>query len=1095
MKLSQLLAQSLLFSALILALLPFNGQAQTTNASIVGTITDPSGSALPNVTVNITNTETNALRAVTTDGEGNYNVTNLPIGSYKVTAELAGFKRAALSAVQLVVNQTARLDVKLEVGDISEQINVEAETPLIESERSEVAQVIENKTIVQLPLNGRNFIRLGSLIPGTTEGAPGNSIVRDRQGGVAFTSNGQRAEHNNFTLDGVDNNETLFGVAVVVPSVDAIQEFKVQTANYSAEFGRGAGAIVNVAIKNGTNDLRGSVYEFVRNDKFDARNPFSPVKNPLRRNQYGFAVGGPVFLPRFGEGTPPLLDLRNRTFFFFNYEALKLRSGFTTFTNVPTATQRSGNFGATRITDPATGLPCNATVQTGCFPNNQIPANRISPITQRLLALYPLPNSTDVRGNYLFSGSNPTDNDQINIRGDHRFTDNDTIFGRYSQTNSDAIGRAVLNNSTTTTIATKGAAGGYTKVFSSSLINDLRLGFQRFEFSQLPEGYGTEHVTEFGLPNFATDASYYRYPTVSVTGFATFGGPSNIPLIRTEDSYQAIDTVSLTLGKHALRMGGDVRRYLATNFQPQQTAGDYIFSGAVTGNAVADFLLGRPSQQRILNTTGFDAARPQNTRFTLFVQDDYQVSQRLTVNLGLRYEYDGKWTEANDRFAYFDFNTGETVYPNGLPAALRTALEGFRAANAANTSAFRFRFDDLNAIRPAQTKQFAPRVGFAFRPFSDGKTVVRAAFGVFWGQPIANVILNTAATPPPFSLTQNVTGSNLQFGVFPLVTGSSLIATQPSYFTIQPNLYKNSYVQQWNAGIERDIGFNTAIKISYVGSRGTHLERRYEGNPALPSATTITNARRRFPTYGTIQLQESTANSSYHSLQVSAEKRFSDGLLFLAGYTYSKSLDDVSSWTGLGSQESPFPQNSFNLRAERGRSGYDLRHRFTLSAVYELPFRSDNKALDLLVGGYQVSGILTLRTGYPFNVFLSNTDTSNTSGTATANSRLNVIGDPFANVAAGFYFNPAAFARPAAGTFGSAGRNFLSGPNARQLDFSVMKVFRFNEARAIQLRAEAFNVFNHPTFDLPIGDFTSPSFGRIVSSDNRNLQFAIKFLF
>lgn len=1064
--------------------LPFSVIGQTTNASIVGSVKDSTGAALPSVTITVTNTATNAVRTATSDGEGNYNLSTLPIGTYQVTAELAGFKRSVLNPIQLVVNQTARLDIQLEAGNVSEQVNVETSSPLIESETSTVGQVIENQTIVQLPLNGRNFIRLGSLIPGTNEGAPGASVVRSRQGGVALTSNGQRAEYNNFTLDGVDNNETLFGVAVVVPSIDAIQEFKVQTANYSAEFGRGAGANVNVAIKSGTNDLRGTIYEFVRNDKFDARNPFATTKNPLRRNQFGFSVGGPVILPRFGEGVPPLLNLRDRTFFFFNYEALIERRGFTTLTNVPTVAQRNGVFAGT-INDPLTGLP---------FPGNTIPANRINPISRRILDLIPLPNSTGTT-NYNFSSSNPTDNRQINLRIDHRLTDKDQLFGRYSQTSSEDLNRAINLNSQQTNINTKGAVVGYSRVISSKAVNDFRVGYQSYDFQLFPDGYGTNGAAALGLPSFVTDDVFNRYPTVLVTGQATFGGGISNPLLRGEKTYQAIDNFSLSLGKHALKFGGDLRYYQANNFQPQFPTGEYTFNGTRTGNSVADFLLGLPSQQRILNTTGFDTTRIRNWRTDLYVQDDFQVSKRLTINLGLRWERDGAWTERDDRFAYFDPRNGQVVYPNGLPDSLKTILNAFQTANVNNPNAFKFRYSDIDALRPAQNHQFAPRAGFAFRPFADNKTVVRAAYGVFWGQPIANVYLNQAFTPPPFSLNQTVTAAGQQFGVFPGVTPQTLVPVNPSFFTLVPDEFKNSYVQQWNVGIEREIGFNTALKVSYVGSRGLHLERRYDYNAGAPSTTAITVARRPYPQFNSIQIQESSASSSYNSLQVGAERRFTKGLLFLAGYTYAKSIDDTSTWLGLGGQESQFPQNPRNLRAERGVSGFDLRHRFTLSTVYELPFSSKNRGMDLLIGGYQLSGILTLRTGYPFSAVIGNTDIANITGTGTANSRPNLISDPYANVPNGYFFNPAAFARPAAGTFGSLGRNALAGPNAQQLDFSVLKVLRFSEKYSLQLRGEAFNVLNHPTFGLPVNDFGNVNFGRILSADNRELQLAVKLLF
>lgn len=1065
-------------------LLPFSVIGQSTTASIVGSVRDSTGAILPNVAITVTNTATSTVRNVTTDSEGNYNVSNVPIGVYQVTAELAGFKRSVLNPIRLVVNQTARLDIQLEAGDITEQVNVETSSPLIESETSTVGQVISNRTIVELPLNGRNFIRLGSLIPGTNEGAPGAGVVRSRQGGVALTSNGQRAEYNNFTLDGVDNNEALFGVAVVVPSIDAIQEFKVQTSNYSAEFGRGAGANVNIAIKNGTNQLSGTVYEFVRNDKLDARNPFATRKNPLRRNQFGFSVGGPIVLPKFGIGGEPFLNLKDRTFFFFNYEALIERRGFTSLTNVPTEAQRNGVF-ATAITDPQTGLP---------FANNTIPANRINPITQRILALIPLPNATGT-SNYNFSSSNPTDNRQINFRIDHRLTDSDQIFGRYSQTSSTDINRAINLNSQETNIKTKGLALSWAKVISQNAVNDFKFGFQRYEFNLYPDGYGINGAAEFGLPSFITDDIFNRYPTIIVSGTANFGGGISNPLLRGEDTFQVIDNFSLTLGKHTLKFGGDVRKYKASNFQPQFPTGEYTFNGTRTGNPVADFLLGLPSQQRLLNTTGFDTTRIHNLRADLYIQDDFQVTSRLTVNVGFRWEIDGKWREENNRFAYFDPKTGQVVYPNGLPSELKTILDAFQTANAANPNAFRFRYEDIDAIRPAQNKQFAPRVGFAFRPFATNRTVVRGAFGVFWGQPIANIYLNTAFTPPPFSLNQTLTAAGQQFGVFPGVTPQTLVPVNPSFFTIVPEEFKNGYVQQWNIGVEHEIFYNIAVKASYVGSRGIHLERRYDYNYGEPSATAITNARRRYPQFSAIQFQESSAKSAYHSLQIGAERRFSDGLTFIAGYTYSKALDDTSTWMGLGGQESQFPQNPRDMSLEWGRSGSDLRHRFTLSTVYELPFRSDRRGLNVLIGGYQLSSILTLRTGYPFSVIIGATDVANITGAGTANSRLNLIGDPFANVPAGYFFNPAAFARPAAGTFGNIGRNAMSGPGAQQLDFSILKNIRFSDRFSIQLRGEAFNVLNHPMLAIPVNDFNNPNFGKVISSDNREMQLGIKFIF
>lgn len=1084
--------------------LPNALQAQSTNGNIIGTVTDSNGAVLPNVSIKITNTATNAVRTVISDSAGNYTAQNLSIGGYQISAELSGFKRAVLSPIQLTVNQTARMNITMEAGDVSEEVIVETTTPLIESETSAVGQVIENRTIVQLPLNGRNFIRLGSLIPGTNDGAPGQSVTRSRQGGVALVSNGQRAEYNNFTLDGVDNNETLFGVAVVVPSIDAIQEFKVQTSNFSAEFGRGSGANVNVAIKSGTNEYSGSVYEFLRNDYMDARNPFAATKPTLRRNQFGFAVGGPLPFLNYGSNEDGLFNSgKDKNFFFFNYEALIERRGNTINTNVPTAEERNGVF-SNLVRDPTLGLPCTVTDQSGCFPDNTIPADRISPIALNVLQLMPLPNSTGAF-NYVASLVNPTDTRQFNLRIDHKATDKDHIFGRYSQTSSEARSNAINLNSQQTDIKTKGLALSYSRVVSASAVNEVKFGYQQYKFDLNSDGYGTNGAVALGLPSYA-DPIFYRYPTISISGRAGFGGGISNPLFRAEDTYQFIDNFSLSLGKHSLKFGGDVRYYAASNFQPQFAMGEYTFNGSNTSyhngtstvaNPVADFMLGIPSQQRILNTTGFDYSQPTNWRVNLYIQDDIQVSSKLTLNLGLRWERDGAWKEKNDRFGYFDYKTGEVVYPSTLPAANQEVLNAYRESVIGVPSAFTFRYEDIDAMRGARSKQFAPRVGFAYRPFGGASTVIRGAYGVFWGQPIANIYLNVAFTPPPFSLGQTVTGAGQQFGVFPGVTPSTLVARNPSFFTITPDELNNSYVQQWNLGIEHEIGWNTAVKVSYVGSKGTDLERRYDINTGEPATTPITVARRRYPQFNAIQMQESSSRSSYNSLQVGLERRFAEGLMFLAGYTWAKSMDDSSTWLGLGGHDSQFAQNPKDFAAEWARSGFDLKHRFTMSTVYNLPFRSENRAVDMLIGGFQLSGILTLRSGYPFSVILSGTDSANITGTGTANTRANVIGDPWSNIPDGYFFNPAAFAAPASGTFGDSARNMMTGPSAQQFDLSLLKVIRFSEKYSLQLRAEAFNVLNHPTFGLPINNVNAAAgtFGRLNSADNREMQLGIKFLF
>lgn len=1088
-------------SAFLLLLLAavIHGQpfAQSTSARIVGAVTDASGATLADVGITITNTATGLVRKTTTDASGEYSVPNLPIGVYEVVAELSGFKRAVLAQIQLVVDQTARVDLKLEVGQVSEQVTVEGSAPLIESERSGIGQVVENKTIVQLPLNGRNFIRLGSLIPGTTEGAPGNSNNRDRQGGVALTANGQRAEYNNFMLDGVDNNSTLNGVATIIPSVDALQEFKVQTSNYSAELGRAAGAVVNIAIKQGTNDLHGSLYEFLRNDIFDARNPFSfdgagmPFKNPLRRNQFGGTIGGPISLAKSVFGPIGGYNGANRTFFFFNYEGLRERRGANGRFQVPSVAQRSGDFtGQPTIFNPF-NVVNNARV---AFPNNRIPDALISPISRSVLDLIPLPNANEPGGvNYIQQFSNPTDNNQYHLRGDHAFTPSDQLMARYSRTTSARLNRTINFNGDTTEINTEGGVIGYTKVISPRAVNDFRFGTQRYEFNFLPEGFGVDHVTPLGLPLFASGESFLRYPTITLRNLTGLGGNTAIPLQRVENTFQWSDTLTLTLGAHAVKVGGDVRRYQLNNFQPQFSSGNYNFTGAFTGTigsqyatGLADFLLGLPASETILNTTGFDANRLRNTRVSLFAQDDWQVTSRLTLNLGVRWERDGAWREKDDRWAYFDFRTGQVVYPQSAKTPFRTFP-------------YPFRLDDNVNLKQPQNDAVAPRIGFALRLFNDNKTVVRWAYGIFYGQPLAFLVLNSAVTFPPFALRQTATSGTttpqLRFGVFPGVDPTTLIPTSPGgIFSINPDDLVNGYVQQWNLGVERELVRDVALKLSYVGSKGTQLERRFEGNAALPPATGAINPRRRFPLFQSIIQQESGSFSSYHSLQVTGEKRFSKGLLFLVGYTWSKSLDDTSTWSGLGGQESPLPQDPQRIFLEKGRSGFDLRQRLTVTWVYEAPFRSGNRFANAIISGWQVSGLVTFRTGFPFSVVVGG-DVPNA---GTGNTRANLTGDaglPEDQRTVDRWFNTSAFAQPLAFNFGTSGRNIVDGPGARQFDLAVLRLFKITERQGLQFRAEFFNAFNHPTFGLPNATFGNAAFGRLGGADSREMQFALKYLF
>lgn len=1056
--------------------------AQVGAGSIVGVVADTSSAVVPSASVTVTNIGTNLQRKAVTGTDGAFSVGNLAVGQYEVVIEVQGFKRFVERPVTLSVDQTVRIDAVMQPGQVTESVTVDATAPIISSEQSSVGQVVDNKTIVELPLNGRNFIRLGSLIPGTTRGAPADGTLRSRQGNEGLTANGMRSSYNNYMLDGIDNNEMQLGLAVLLPSVDALQEFKVQTANYSAEYGRGAGAVVNVVLKSGSNNLHGTVYEFLRNDKLDARNTFAPSKNPLRRNQFGFSAGGPVFLPKIYDG-------RDRTFFFFNYEGVRERRGVTSGAIVPTAAQRAGNFaGQPTIYDP---LALDAQGNRIPFSGNVIPSGRISPIATNILKDMPLPNNSDPARNYLQQFSNPTDANQWHLRGDQKITANDQVSVRLSWSRTEEISRAIAYNGQTTVNRPLGAVASYTRILSPAAVNDFRVGYQRYGFDLLPDGIGNDLVTPLGLPVYGADPSVLRYPAITIRNFSSMGGNPAIPVFRNAHTYQLIDSVSWQLGKHSVKAGGDVRWYQYNNKQPQTVAGQYIFNGPFTAarggqyvNGLPDMLLGFPNQQSILNMSGYNPQYIRNTRVNLFVQDDIQVSRRLTLNIGLRWERDGSWREKYNRWAYFDFGTGEMVYPQGVSTPY-------------TTFPYPFRLNGREDITRPTNSAFAPRIGFAFRPFADSNTVIRSAFGIFWAQSAANPVGNTSGTPPPFFLRQTeisgTTTPELEFGQFSNASGASLIPTVPTFFTLDPYDYRNGYVTQWNFGIEHQILRDLALKASYVGSRGNHLEVRFEGNGAFPPAAGAVQNRRLYPRFGSITMTSPVGISSYQSLQLTAEKRFSKGLQFLAGYTWSKSLDNSSNWGGFSS-ESFLPQNPLRLDLENARSAHDLRQRFTLSYIYKLPFQFSQRWLQYTLGGWENSGIVTLQTGFPFSVLVGG-DIPNI-GAAGTNTRANVVGDwrP-ANQTIDTWFNATAFAQPAAFTFGNTGRNILDGPGTRAFDMTLNKSFRVTEVQSFQLRIEFFNTFNHPNYGLPNATVGSPAIGTIRSADNREMQIGLKYIF
>ena len=1067
--------------ALLMVLSPTYAAAQATTARLVGTVTETTGAVIPGASVVATNLDTGTRRDAITNDEGDFVIPNVPIGRYEVAAELAGFKRVVRSPVPLDVDQTARVDFELEVGNLTETVEVKASIPLVNSETSSIGQVIGETQVRNLPLNGRNFIQLGLLVPGTTPGTPGAGTVPSRQGGVAITANGQRTDQNNWMLDGVDNNALFFGLAVIVPSTEAIEQFRVETSNYSAEYGRAAGAVVNLQIKAGTNQFHGVGYSYLRDESLDTKNYFDTAKAALDYNQFGASVGGPVF--------------QNRTFFFGNYEGRRVSRGATAGGVVPTEAMRRGDFsGLPTIYDPATYNAATNTRQP--FPGNQIPLSRLHPTALRLLESFPVPNNPDPARNYVRQVANEDNGDQFHVRVDHRVGGAHSFMGRYSHYNTDALNFSTLPTSGDTQINRhRGGVGQWTWL-RGSLVNELRAGGNRYNFTFDHETAGQDVLAGLGLPFRAADPRLNGFPGLGISGLASLGGNTAVPLDRIENTFQIVNSTTWVTGDHSIKFGGDMRWYHGSNYQPQRARGQYSFTGVFTAqagrsyaNGFGDFLLGLPVLQQLLTPEGLTPNEPENRRINLFVQDDWKVSSDVTLNLGVRYEHDGAWREANNRWGAFDLDTGEVVYARDydIPFTLR----------------YPHRFADSNVMQDA-TNGVSPRLGVAWRPTGTADLVVRGAYGLFWSQTTGQDFVNTSLQVPPGLIVDEQRSGSLvpvlTFGQFGFGADTAdLIPAVPGFIVIPYGQHKNPHVHQWNVGLEKQLGAALAMSVSYVGNRGLDLQQRYNGNAALPPGPGAIQARRVYPEFGALSISASNGWSSYNALQVKVERRYTNGLGFLTAYTWAKAMDQQG---GEAESRGGGIQNPLDLAASRGRSGFDLRHRLSAAVNFELPFGDGKRwlqtgVLNALLGGWHTSTIVSLRSGFPFSVVTAGDSANAGAGTVFAD----LDGDNHGNLPTDQrnidrWFDTAAFSAPAAFTFGTAGRNIVDGPGAATVDLSVMRDFRLFGSHRLQFRAEAFNLLNRANFGLPNSTVGNVAFGTIRSADSaREVQLALKYIF
>ena len=1127
----------------LLNLMIFSGavSAQTFKATIAGQVTDSTGASVPNAVVTITENATNQSQTVTTGEDGNYTFTQLTPGNYTLKIEAPNFKTLNQTGVVLETNQSLRLNPTLEAGNITEQVTVTAETPAINTETSGKGEVIVEKQVQDLPLNGRNFTDLALLTPGVYR------RPADDDQGEGLATSGTRTDASNFILDGINNRSDRNANIGVNTSVDSIQEFRVETSTYSAEFGRTAGAQVNVVSKSGTNRFSGSLFEYVRNNIFDAKNALAfdvpgtatdESKKVLKRNQFGGTIGGPLPFFHFGEGGPVFDKGRDKTFFFLSYEGTRERRSVTSVQTAPNANWLRGDFrnirgaGADGILGNAddtgrvlclqrSATNANAATRVECPTPNVIPFAPVtgnpnlitaSPISQRILSFIPASNIPGTLDGYIATGINRPDRDQYLAKFDRRFSDKNSAYFRFARQNSNGyqafpsarnfyptFGRDALSRNDSYAVSD-------THIFSPTVINEARFGYFNQYTQNLGENRAQDYNALFGIQGVSPAAEFQGFPAIRIDGYSEFGDRPNDPFNYKLKTYQLFDSVSVNSGRHNLKFGVDIIRSNYLENDVRNLRGDFRFRGQNTNPAgatssgvysFADFLLGLPGTTS--RQIGAVPADTTGTQYAFFAQDNFRVTNWLTLNLGLRYEYQTALNEATGRLANLIINgsTGTLVCPQEVRDATTNALICVSAASAGLPETL---------VRPDKNN-VGPRVGFAMRPFKDDKTVIRGGAGIYYSLETFNPIRQQLAVQAPFlnriDYTRNST-NNLLLSLGNPFPGGTAQATPRS---INPD-YKQPEIYQYNLTIERQIVKDLVLEVGYIGSQGHFLGLRYNINAPVPTGVLVAGVpqvTRRFQTQfgtATIQYQDQFGNSNYNALQTSLRRRAANGLTMLLSYTFSKSIDTGSSTNQSTTGTQQFPQDIRNiLQTERGLSDFDRRHQFAGSFNYELPFGRGRQFFagahglaQALVVGWQLNSIISLLSGRPFTPQYSAAD--------VGSQRPDVIGDPYANIPAGLLFNPAAFRRPTATNgetdlFGNAGRNILTGPSFKSVDVSLIKNIRLAEKTRLQLRAEAFNVFNRPNFQVPVFQLDASNVGQVyqTSTEGREFQFAVKLLF
>lgn len=1038
----------------------FGQQASLT--SIVGRVTDPSGAAIAGVSVKAVEDGTGQTYSGVTNVEGSYSFPFVRSGTYTITATSPGFVTLVRSGLLVQVNQVVRADLELAVGQLTEKVTVSGAAAPIATEEPSIAEVLDQKTIAEVPLNGRDVLRAAALTPGVITGMKSRT-GSNTSGGQDFIGAGAREVQNSISLDGVSIVSNLVSTTTLRPSVDTVSEFQIQTGTYSAQYGTWLGVHLNVISKNGTNELHGAAWEFLRNSTLDARNFFAPPtisKPPFRQNQFGGRLDGPFIIPKVYNG-------RNRTFFMVNYEGQRQTQSQSALAAVFPAAFRNGDLSAI-------AAPIRNPLSPGTFfSNNMIPSTLLSPQAQRALAYMPQPTLAGLSNNYQAQIGLGNTTDQTMDRVDQNLGDKARLFFRLAYQNTSLLqGSSNPINGFNVPLYDRNYAWGYTHTISPRAVNDLRVGYEKNQYQS--QNFFTSSNpaagTALGIPGFTTGPENPGIPNLSVTGYVAIGGQNmdSSNWRRPSSTVQFTDVFNYTAGKHSIAAGAELFRLAQGDQGNNGQRGTFTFTGEISGNAAADFLLGFPRNVTTPAPSSVEVSARQ-WRNAFFVSDKWSVSSKLTLTIGLRYELS---TVAQS--------------PTGTVNVLNAAGTALIPAN--NPPSYPLPTVPLS---DPQHNAFAPRFGFAYRPTKEW--VVRGGYGIYYNANQLN--LYTIGGNPPFSNVALYTSdpANPSLTLANPTAGAPLGASPtPNIVTFGPYL-PMAMANQWSLDVARPLWRGAGLDVQYLGSRTIHLDRSYHNNTPLPGPGPI-QARRPNPRWGVIRTIANDMVSSYNSLNVVLRQRYSRGFSMLLSYTWAHTLDVSTDSNGGGSAMDPY-----NWKGSYGNANWDMRHRFVASWFYELPFFKTSKRWGRYVlGGWQINAITTLQSGTPINVTVS-TDPPNTG--RPGGMRPDLIAPAVADCGSGRLvgcLSAASFQMPMPYNYGNAGRNLVTGPGLLDVDFSLLKNFPLGTERVkLQLRLEAFNAFNTPSFSNPGATFGTSTFGSIDSTliPNRQVQIAAKIIF